>query len=124
MNPDGKILIAEDDKFLSKILQTKLTKVGYSLILANDGQEAIDLARSEKPVLVLLDLIMPNKNGFEVLEEAKADPELSQIPIVILSNLGQDEDIKRGMDLGAKDYIVKANISIDKVVEKIDEYLK
>ncbi len=119
----AKILIAEDDKFLSRVLSDKLRRKGYKVYIASDGIEAINKIKREKPDLVLLDLIMPNKNGFEILEEIKIDEEYSDIPIIILSNLGQKDDVEKGKKLGVVDYLIKSNLSINAVVEKIEEVL-
>jgi len=116
------ILVAEDDKALSRILTLKLENEGYEVILALDGQEALNLIKERKPNLVLLDLIMPVKNGFEVLEELQK--EKTNTPIIVLSNLGQEEDIKKSKDLGAKDYFIKSEIDLSAVVEKINTFLK
>jgi len=116
-----KVLVAEDDKFLMKVYETKLSKEGFEFIPASDGAMAISKIESEKPNIILLDLIMPNKNGFEVLETIKANPELKDIPVLILSNLGQESDIEKGIALGAVDFIVKSNMSIQEVVDKIRE---
>ncbi len=123
MNDQSKtVLIAEDGKFLAKLYTTKLTEKGFNVTIACDGEEAIEkLTSGEKPDILLLDLIMPKKSGFEVLTEIKKDPNLSSIPIIILSNLGQDEDVKKGIDAGANDYVIKANISIDELVGKIEK---
>jgi two-component system, OmpR family, alkaline phosphatase synthesis response regulator PhoP len=118
-----KILLAEDDKFISRAYEDGLGKAGFEVVVANDGGEAIAKVKSEKPDIVLLDLIMPTKNGFEVLEELKLDPDLSKIPVVVLSNLGQDSDVKKSKDLGAVDYLVKSNFSMKEVIEKIKFYL-
>lgn len=118
-----KILVVEDDRFLSKVYYTKLTKDGFDVILAVEGDEAIRKVKEEKPDVILLDLILPGKNGFEVLEEIKADDEYSDIPVVIMSNLGQEKDIERGRKLGAVDYLVKTNYSINDVISKIKEYV-
>lgn len=123
MNPSPiKILVAEDDKFLLKIYQTKLAKEGYEIVSATDGEEAVQSIKIEKPNLVILDLVMPKKNGFEVLEEIKADPELKDIPVIVLSNLGQESDVERVMQAGAVDYLIKANFSIEEVMEKIKKH--
>jgi len=119
----NKILIVEDDEFLKRIYTLKLKKAGFEIVLASDGEEAVEKIKEEKPDLILLDLILPKKNGFEVLEEIKVIPELVDIPVIILSNLGQESDIKKGIELGAVDYLVKTEISIDTVVSKIKEYL-
>ncbi len=120
--PKGKvkILLAEDDHFLIQLISTKLKRKGFAVSLAYNGTEALNKIKNEPFDLILLDLIMPNKDGFEVLAEAKASPKLKAIPILVFSNLGQDSDIKQAKDLGADDYMVKANLSIDEVVRKVD----
>lgn len=118
-----KILIAEDEKFLLQALTTKLRSEGFQVLQARTGQETLDILRGERPSLVLLDLIMPHKNGFEVLEEMKKDPNLSSIPVIIISNLGQHEDIEKGKALGAIDYIVKADYSLSDIVKKVKNVL-
>jgi CheY-like chemotaxis protein len=117
-----KVLVAEDDKFLMKVYEAKLAKEGYTLIGARDGAEAIELIKAEKPSVILLDLVMPKKNGFEVLAEVKADDSVKDIPVIILSNLGQEADVKKGISGGAVDYIIKADMSIDEVVDKIRKH--
>jgi DNA-binding response OmpR family regulator len=119
-----KIVLAEDDKFISLAYKDGLTRAGFDVVNATDGAEAIKKIKAEKPDIILLDIIMPEKNGFEVLEEIKKDPATKGIPAIILSNLGQDSDIKRGKDLGADDYFVKANLSMAEVVEKVSGYFK
>ncbi len=100
------ILIIEDDKFLRELIVQKLIKEGYTVSEAVDGEEGIKKIRDEKPALVLLDLILPGIDGFEVLARAKEDPALSPVPVIILSNLGQKEDIEKGLKLGAVDYLI------------------
>lgn len=118
-----KVLVAEDDQFLLKVYLNKFKMEDYDVISALDGVEAMKKLKSEKPDILLLDLVMPEKDGFEVLCEMKMDPELKKIPVVILSNLGQESDIKKGKELGADDYMVKANFSINEVVDKVKEVL-
>ena len=118
-----KVLVAEDDKFLSKAYAAKLKKEGFDVVLAGNGEEAVEKTKSEKPDVVLLDLIMPKKDGFDSLSDIKKDQTTKNIPVVILSNLGQEEDIERGKKLGAVDYLVKSNISIQDVVNKIKQVL-
>lgn len=118
-----KILVAEDDDFLNKLCSAKLTKEGFTVLSAADGVEALAKIKAEKPDLILLDVIMPKKNGFDVLKEMKDDPVLQAIPVVMVSNLGQEGDKSKGMQLGAKDYFVKANLSINDIVDKIKSYL-
>lgn len=114
-----KVLIAEDDAFLIKAYAAKLQKEGFEVFLAGNGQEAVDMARQKNPEIILLDMIMPVKTGFDALEDLKNDEELKKIPVVVLSNLGQEEDIDYAKKLGAVDYLVKSNISMKDVVEKI-----
>jgi len=118
-----KILLIEDDPFLSSLLGNRLKKEGFELVNVKSGNEAGKLLKSEKPDLVLLDIILPGKSGFEVLEEIKSDPQVAKIPVMIISNLGQDIDIEKGRELGVADYIVKAQVSIDDLVKKIRTYL-
>ncbi len=119
-----KILIIEDDKFLRELITQKLVKEGYEISGAVDGEEGIKMIAEEKPDLVLLDLILPGIDGFEVLAKAKADPALSSIPVIILSNLGQKEDLEKGLKLGAVDYLIKAHFTPGEIIEKIRGVLK
>ena len=119
----NKILLVEDDRFLIKAVYTKLTQKGFEVILANDGDEAISKAKAEKPEIVLLDMVLPKKSGFEVLRELKGNPETASIPVFILSNLAQDQDIQEGKALGAEDYIVKSNTSLSAIVDKVANFL-
>lgn len=119
-----KILLVEDDKFISRAYSDGLGRAGFEVAVAYDGVEAIKKLQDDKPDIILLDLIMPIKNGFEVLEEVKADDQLKDIPVLILSNLGQDTDIQKGKDLGAVDYLIKSNFSMTEVTEKIKKCLE
>ncbi|MDP4008582.1 MAG: response regulator [Candidatus Peregrinibacteria bacterium] len=123
-NKNIKIFIAEDDKFLSKIYRTRLEQEDYTIIAANNGIDAVEKIIAEQPDLILLDLLIPQKNGFDVLEELKANSTTQNIPVIILSNLGQESDVEKGMKLGAIDFLIKANFSIDEVTGKIKEHLK
>jgi len=124
MTDEPKLLIIEDDEFLVKIYESKFKAAGFQVESALGGEEGVVMARSIKPDLILLDLIMPNKNGFQVLEELQADPEFKKIPVVVLSNLGQEADIKRALEGGAVDYIVKADVTLQDIIEKLKTYLK
>jgi len=115
-----RILVAEDDKFLSKVLSDKLRRRGFEVLLASDGTEAVNRIKENNLDLVLLDLVMPNKDGFEVLSDIKSDPAFKNLAIVVLSNLGQEKDIVEAKRLGALDYLVKSNLSLDEVVIKIN----
>jgi len=119
-----KVLIVEDDMLLSKALTSKFEQEKYEVLIAKDGQQAIDLTIEQKPDIILLDLLLPVMNGFEVLSSLKLNKEIRDIPILILSNLGQVEEIKRGEGLGADDYLVKSDVSLKTVSEKVAKLLK
>ena len=124
----NKILLVEDDQFLSVLLKTRLEKEKFEVTLAGDGDIALSALRNFEgnPDIILLDIILPGKSGFEVLEEMHSDPQLQDkksVPVIIISNLGQESDIERGKQLGVVDYIVKARISIDELVKKINYYI-
>lgn len=119
-----KILLIEDDKFLSHIMAKKLKMEGFEVTVAIDGEEALRAAREEKPRLVLLDLVLPGMDGFEVLKLFKKDPLLKDIPVFILSNLGQQDDVKKGFELGADGFLVKAQLEISQIVKKIKDILE
>ena len=116
-----EVLIVEDDVFLRKILATKFGKEGFEVRLAADGAEALELMRQKKPSLVLLDLILPKVSGFEVLTEMRTDDTLKDLPVMVLSNLGQEEDQERASELGAIGFMTKADFSINEVVMKVKE---
>ncbi len=118
-----KILIAEDEEALATILRDELVRAHYAVTVARDGVEALRAARKNVPDLILLDLLMPRKDGFEVLRELKADAALKAVPVIILSNLAQDQDVRRGLDLGAVDYLEKVQLPLKQVVEKVRAYL-
>lgn len=118
-----RILVVEDEEFLSKVMADKLKKEGFEVFVANNGEEGVALAKEHKPDVMLLDLIMPQKNGFEVLEELRADPSTRDTKVIILSNLGQPDDIEKGKALGAVDYFIKADTPIYEVVKIINKHL-
>ena len=115
------VLVVEDDPFYSKIYKTKLAKEKIESQIVGNGNEAMKAAQILRPKLILLDLIMPGKDGFETLAELKADPNLKNVPVIVLSNLSQEEDIKRIMDLGAVEYLVKANVPIQDVIDRVKQ---
>ena len=119
-----KILIVEDDKYLANAHRVKLTKSGFETMIAYDGNEAIKTCATFNPDIIILDLIMPNKDGFTVIEELKNDPVMKTIPIIVTSNLSQQEDINRALNLGAVDYIVKSNIDLNDLLRKINSVLQ
>ncbi len=118
------ILIVEDDKFLRELIVRKLRKENFNITEAIDGEEGIKKIKEEKPDLVLLDLILPGIDGFEVLSKMKEDMSLAQIPVIILSNLGQKDDVERGLKLGAVDYLIKAHFTPGEIIEKVKGALK
>lgn len=113
------VLVVEDEAFLVKIYTVKLKKEGFDVSVATDGELAVKMAAELKPDIILLDLILPKMNGFEALEKMRQNPINHATPVIVLSNLGQEEDIKRAKALGADDYLVKANFSIQDVIQKI-----
>lgn len=118
-----RILIVEDEKSLVEILKEEFKGHGYDVDIAIDGEQAMERMIEKKPDLVLLDLLLPKKDGFAVMHDMKLDESLKNIPIVIISNLGQDEEIKRGLALGAIDYFVKSQHPLKEIVEKVRKYL-
>ncbi|MFA6519485.1 MAG: response regulator [Candidatus Paceibacterota bacterium] len=118
-----KVLIVEDEEVLAKVFQEKLEKSGYEVQVASDGEAALVSTASFKPDVIVLDLLLPKKNGFEVLEALKKDEELKVIPVIVVSNLGEDSDIKRSLQLGAADYYVKSEHPINEIIEKIKNVL-
>ncbi len=119
-----KIVIIEDDEILSKVITEELGDAGFEAIQAFDGQQGLESVKSKKPDLVLLDIMMPKMNGFEVLEEIESDSQIKDIPVIILTVLGSDDDIKKGLQLGAKDYIVKSQHAVAEIVEKVKQFLE
>jgi DNA-binding response OmpR family regulator len=118
-----KILFVDDDNFLRKVYEAELKEKNFDVILAQDGEEGLEKAQLEDPDLIILDMIMPKKSGFEVLTELQRNPKTRNIPVIILSNLGQEDDKKKGVDLGAVDYLIKDNITLSILVDKINQYL-
>ena len=115
------ILLVEDDEFLAELYGTKLGLDGYDVALASDGEKGLKMIKEKKPDLVLLDIILPKMDGFEVLKAVKADKLLKNIPIILLTNLSQKDEVKKGLELGAKDYLIKAHFMPSEVVKKIKE---
>lgn len=122
MTDTKKILIIEDEQDLREMYKIKLESVGFKVITADNGDSGLKAISKEKPDIVLLDLIMTKKNGFQVLEELKKNKKNNNLAVIVLSNLGQDDDISLALELGAKDYLIKAQISLDDLVEKIQSY--
>ncbi len=119
----AKILFIEDDPLIVKIYTTRLTADGYQVLSAENGEDGIKLAETETPDLVILDIMMPKIDGFGVLEKLRANEMMKNKPILVYSNLAQEEEIKRAQTLGATEFIIKANLSPTEMVEKIKKYL-
>jgi len=120
----AKILVVEDDRFLRELITQKLIREGFNAVEAVDGEDGIRKINEEKPDLVLLDLILPGIDGFEVLTRAKDNPLTKSIPVIVLSNLGQKDDVDRGIKLGAVDYMIKAHFTPGEIVLKIRNILR
>jgi DNA-binding response OmpR family regulator len=118
----GKIILIEDDEILSRVLAEELQGRGFEVHTALDGEAGLTLAQSVKADLILLDVILPKKNGFDVLAALKKSPATMRMPVVLLTMLGSDEDIKRGLQLGATDYIVKSQHALEEIVEKAQSF--
>lgn len=117
------ILIAEDDEFFFKIYKSELSKQGYEVDVVHNGEEAIEYIKKRKPDLLLMDLIMPIKDGFDTLAELKSDKNLAGLNIIAFSSLGQPEDIQKAKSLGAKEYLIKKDMAIKDVVEKVKNFV-
>jgi DNA-binding response OmpR family regulator len=119
-----KILLVEDDPFLIEIYKTKLTEAGFKVSVAIDGQEGIKKTEEENPDLVLLDIVLPNVDGWEYLRKISKHEKFKNLKIVVLSNLGQKSEVEKGMDLGAAKYIIKAHYTPSEVVEEVKKIIQ
>lgn len=119
-----KILLIEDDEVSRDLCVTKLEKEGFVVITAIEGQEGLKKLAKEKPDLVLLDIILPGIDGFEVLKKMRASRAMAKIPVILLTNLGQETDVEKGIALGAYDYLVKTDFTTEEIVAKIKKALK
>lgn len=118
-----KILIVEDDDFLRSLAVSKLEKAAYKVVTAADGEQGLKMATDEKPDLIILDLMLPGMSGFDVLESVRKDESLKDTKVIVFSNLGEDADVKRCTNLGVADYLVKANFTLDELVEKVSSHV-
>jgi DNA-binding response OmpR family regulator len=121
--PAARILLVEDDRFLRRAAEASLKRRGFAVRVAVDGEDAVRQAAAEPPDLILLDLILPKLPGFEVLRALKSNAATAAIPVIVLSNLGQDTDVSQAMDLGAVAYFVKANLSLDEMAKQVEQTL-
>lgn len=120
---NNKVLLVEDDKFLREILAQKISAQQMEIQAATDGANALEILKTFKPNLIILDLLLPDIDGFGVLAKIKENTDLAKIPVVVLSNLDKPEDMQKAQDLGAKDFMVKSNFSINEIVNKAKEML-
>jgi adenylate cyclase len=118
-----RILLVEDDRYLRRAAETILRRRGYVVITATDGEQGLVSARAEMPDLIMLDLILPKVQGFEVLRQLKSDPATRDIPVIILSNLGGERDVEATLAAGAREYLVKVNLSMDDLAAAADRAL-
>lgn len=128
MSTTGKegvhVLLVEDDVFLSGIYQKKFEMEGFKVSTADNGEAGLQAAKKKKPDIILLDVLLPKLDGFAVLEKLKKDPEVKGIPVILLTNLGQKDDVEKGLEQGAADYLIKAHFKPSEVVDKINKILK
>ena len=120
---EKKIVLVEDDSLMSSILAAHLIKEGFNIISVTEGAQAFERIQAEQPSIVLLDIVLPGIGGFDILAKLKQDESTKSIPVLILSNLGSKEEIERGIDLGAEDYLVKANSMVEEITGKIQKIL-
>jgi twitching motility two-component system response regulator PilH len=119
-----KIVLADDEKYIAKAYAEGLSRAGFDVTTADNGTEALEKIKAIKPDIVLLDLIMPGMTGFEVLKKMTGDSDLKRIPVFILSNLSQETDKDEAMKLGAKEFLIKSDASLQDVVDKVTAFLK
>jgi DNA-binding response OmpR family regulator len=118
-----KLLIVEDDLVLQKTLREFLEAEGFAVVCASDGETGLNMVSSEKPDLVLLDIVLPKKDGYEVLAAVKANEETKKTPIILLTNLGSASDVEKALELGATTYLVKADYKLEEITAKVKEAL-
>lgn len=121
--PTRTILIVEDDSFLLSMYVTKMEMSEYSVLQAVDGKQALKLALEKMPDLILLDILLPEMDGFEVLKALRENPKGKDMPVILLTNLGQKEEIEKGLAMGASDYLIKAHFTPQEVMSKIEKVL-
>ena len=117
------ILLVEDDVFLSGIYKKKFEMEGFKISTADNGEKGLADTKKKQPDIVLLDILLPKLDGFAVLEALKADAETKEIPVILLTNLGQKDDVEKGIEMGAVDYLIKVHFKPSEVVEKVRKVL-
>lgn len=119
-----KILLIEDEKTITDVLSKRLTQEGYQIAVAENGEEGLRMMKENKPDLILLDVVMPRMGGFEVMEEMNKDPELKEIPVIIVSNSGQPVEVNKAQELGVKDWLIKTEFDPQEVIEKVKKQIQ
>ncbi len=123
-NKEIHVLLVEDDTFLANIYKTKFEMENFKITVAENGELGLNEAKKKKPDIILLDILLPKMDGFSVLEKLKADENLKDVPVIMLTNLGQKDDVEKGFELGAADYLIKAHFKPSETVEKVRKVLK
>lgn len=118
------VLLVEDDVFLANIYKTKFDMEGFKVTVSENGEAGWNDAKKKKPNIILLDILLPKMDGFGVLTKVKADAETKDIPVILLTNLGQKDDVQKGLEMGAVDYLIKAHFKPSEVVDKVKNVLK
>lgn len=118
------ILLVEDDTFLANIYKTKFEMEGFKVSVSENGDDGLEDVKKKKPDIVLLDILLPKMDGFSVLKRIKSDEEIKDIPVILLTNLGQKDDVEKGLELGAVDYLIKAHFKPSETVSKVKKALK
>jgi len=118
-----KILIVEDEEIIYRLLEKKLAGKGYEVSIAKDGVEGLEKMREVKPDLILLDIVMPRKGGFEVMEEMQRDETLKDIPVIVISNSGQPVELDKAKEMGARDWLIKTEFDPQEVIEKVKKQI-
>ncbi len=123
-NSKGSIIIAEDETSYAEIYKWKLIDQGYEVEIVDNGEALFQFVQAKKPDIILLDIMMPKKDGLETLKDLKDDDDLKDIPVIMLSNLGEEKEIQKSKEIGAIDFLVKSNIAFQDVMDKISEYIQ
>lgn len=124
INKQVNVLVVEDDTFLANIYKTKFEMEGFKVIVAENGETGLKEAQKKKPDIILLDILLPKMDGYTVLQALKKDPEVKDIPVIMLTNLGQKDDVEKGLEMGAVDYLIKAHFKPSETVDKVRKVLK
>jgi two-component system, chemotaxis family, response regulator WspR len=119
-----KILIVEDDNFVAEVYFAKLSEMGFDSVLAQNGQEGLEVLKKNKVDLILLDILMPIMDGMEMLNEVKKNEEWKNIPVILLTNVGEKESIQKVREMGVQSYLIKSHFTPAEVIEKIEEVFK